>query len=115
MVNRSASELFENYHRTLIYVLPIKDATFINELLKHGLLTGELKIKLESLSMHNKRASCFLDNAIKPGLAVGNSKCFVSLLAVMKRNKQDNIKELAKEIENELMVDIKCKGVVDFN
>ena len=109
MAKRPASELFEDYYRTLIYSLPMKDATFINELLKHGLLTADLKIKLESLSMHNQRASCFLDTVIKSRLAVGDNRCFVDLLIVMKNNTHDNVKELAKEMENELAVDIKCK------
>ena len=109
MAKRPASELFEDYFRTLIYSLPMKDATFVNELLKHDLLTADLKIKLESLSMHYQRASCFLNTVIKHRITIGNHRCFVDLLTVMKNNTHDSVKELAKEIENELAVDMKCK------
>ena len=109
MTKRPASELFEDYYRTLIYSLPMKDATFMDDLLKHDLLTADLKVKLESLSMHNQRTSYFLDTVIKFRLTVGDNTCFVNLLTVMKGNKHDSVKELAKEIEKELAVDIKCK------
>ena len=108
----SAAELFKQYYSALVFSLPIKDVDFIDELLKHGLLPGDLKIKLESLTVHNERSSYFLDNVIKPGLAVGNNRSFVNLLTVMKSNKHDNTKELAKEIEKEFAVDIKCKIIL---
>ena len=109
MAKKLATELFEQYYKALIYSLPMKDATFMDELLENDLLTGDLKIKLESFVVHNQRASYFLDYVIKPGVAVGNSRCFVNLLTIMKSSKHDNVKELAKEIENELAVDIKCE------
>ena len=109
MAKKSATELFEQYHKTLIYSLPMKDATFIDELLANDLLTGDSKIKLELLAVLNQRASYFLDHVIKPELAVGNSRCFVSLLTIMKSSMHENAKDLAKEIENELAIDIKCK------
>ena len=79
---------------------------------KHDLLPKDLKTKDESLTQHNRRASCFLNSVTKPGLAVGNSGCFVSLLTVMKNYKHDNVKELGIEIENKLAVSIKCKIIV---
>ena len=109
MAKKSATELFEQYYKALIYSLPMKDATFMDELLEHDLLTGDLKIKLELFTVQNQRSSYFLDNVIKPELAVGNSRSFISLLTIMKSNKHDNVKELAKEIENELAIDINCK------
>ena len=109
MAKKSASELFEHYYTTLMYLLPMKDATFMDELLKHGLLDGDLKIKLESNVMNNQRASYFLDSVIKTRLAVDDSRSFVSLLTVMKGYIHDNVKDLAKEIENQLAIDVKCK------
>ena len=109
MAKRSAAELFEQYYLCLVFSLPIKDTDFMDELFKHDLLPGDLKIKLESLTVHNERSSYFLDNVIKPGLAVGNNKGFISLLAVMKNNKHDNVKDLAKKMENELAVGVNCK------
>ena len=110
MAKRSATELLERYYTVLVFSLPIKDADFMDELLKHDLLPGGVKSKLESLVELNERSSYFLDNVIKPGLAVGNS--FVSLLTVMKFNKHDNVKELAKKIEQELTIDVKCEIII---
>ena len=109
MAKRSATELFDHYYTTLVYLLPIKDDDFMDELLKHGLLPGDVKSKLESLTVNYERSSYFLDSVIKPDLAVGSSRCFVSLLNVMKSNKHDNVKDLAEKIENELAANIKCK------
>ena len=114
MAKISAAELFEHYYTVLVYLLPIKDADFMDELLKHNLLPGGVKSKLESLTILNERSSYFLDNVIKPELAVGNSRCFVTLLTVMKCNKHDNVKELAKKIEKELVIDIKCKFLFSY-
>ena len=112
MAKRSPTELFEHYYTSLVYLLPMKDATFMDELSKHDLLSEDIKAKLESLTKHNQRASCFLDSVIKPGLAAGNSGCFVSLLAVMKSCKHDSVKELGIQIEKELATDIKCKIIL---
>ena len=112
MAKRSAAELFEQYYTALVYLLPIKDDDFMSELHKHDLLPGDLRSILESLTAHNQRSSYFLDNVIKPALAVGNSRCLISLLTVMKGDKHDNVKDLAKEIEKELVTDIKCKITV---
>ena len=109
MAKKSATELFEHYYVGLVFSLPIKDADFMDELLKNDLLPEDVKSKVESLTVYSETSSYFLDNVIKPGLAVGNSRCFVSLLTVMKCNKHDNVKDLATKIEKELTIDVKCK------
>ena len=114
MAKRSATELFEHYYTVLVFSLPIKDADFMDELLKNDLLPEDVKSKVELLTVHSETSSYFLDNVIKPGLAVGNSRCFVSLLTVMKCNKHDNVKDLATKIEKELTIDVKCK-IISFS
>ena len=109
MAKRSPTELFGHYYTILVYLLPMKDAAFMDELSKHDLLPEDVKTKLESLTEHSQRASCFLDSVIKPRLAAGNCGCFISLLAVMKGYKHDNVKELGIEIEKELA---KCKTLM---
>ena len=114
MARKSTTELFEHYCTALVYLLPIKDTEFIEELLKHDLLPGDLKIKLESMTVHYERSSYFLDSVIKPQLAVGDHKGFVNLLTIMKNCKYDNVKDLAKRVDEELAVYIKlkCKVVI---
>ena len=111
MAKRSATELFDHYYTILVYLLPTKDNDFMDELLKRDLLPGDVKSKMESLVELDARSSYYLDNVIKPGLAVGS---FVSLLTVMKCNKHDNVKELATKIEKELTIDVKCKIIIKF-
>ena len=115
MARRSATELFEHYYTALVYSLPIKDAEFIDKLLTCNLISENLKIKLESFTVHDKRSSYFLNNAIKPGLAASDSRSFVSLLTVMKSSKHDNVKDLAKKIDEELAVDVKIKCKLCLN
>ena len=109
MAKRSALELFEHYYQALIFSLPMKDDKFMEELFKHGLFLEDVKHKLEKLSERKSRASYFLDNVIKAGLAVDNKMCFVNLLTLMNNSKYDNVKDLAKQIESEYNDDAKCK------
>ena len=109
MAKKSATELYNHYYMALVYSLPIKDVDFMDELLKHDLLPGGVKSKLESLTVNYERSTYFLDNVIKPGLAVGS---FDSLLTVMKCNKHDTVKDLAMKIETELTVNVKCKTAI---
>ena len=104
MAKRSVVELFEYYYTALGYSLPIKDTDILDELFKHDLLPGDMKIKLETLTEHYERSLYFLDNVIKPGLAVGDRNCFVSLLAIMKNCKDSNVKDLANRVDEELAV-----------
>ena len=112
MAKRLPSELFQQYYTALVYSLPIKDSDFINGLFRHGLVHEDLKIKLESLTEHDERSSYFLDNVIKPALADGNNRCFVSLLTVMNSSKYDNVKNLAEKIDKQLAVDIKIQSKI---
>ena len=109
MAKKSANELFERYYMGLVFSLPVTDIDFSDKLFEHDLLPGDLRTKLESLTAHNERSSYFLDNVIKPGLAIGDSRNFVNLLIVMKTSKYDNIKDLAIKIGKELAVDTKCE------
>ena len=112
MAKKLPFELFQQYYTALVYSLPIKDSDFINGLYRHGLINGDLRIKLESLTEHDERSSYFLDNVIKPALADGNNKCFVSLVTVMNSSKYDNIKNLAEKIDKQLAVDIKIQSKI---
>ena len=112
MAKRSSLELFEHYYQGLIYSLPMKDANFMDHLIKHGLVSIDIRKILEGLSAHKERASYFLDNVIKPKILVGNNTYFDKLLTVMNNSNYDNTKDLAKEIEMEYDSDAKCKFII---
>ena len=104
---RSSIELFERYHQTLIFSLPMKNAKFLGELYENGLVFEDLN--LESLGTCNERASYFLDKIIKPTLEDCDNANFVKLLSVMKKSSYDHVKDLAEQIEKEFHIDAKCK------
>ena len=112
MAKKSALELFEHYYQALIYSLPIKDDSFLENLFKHDLLPGNNRQTLEALSTHKQRTSHFLDNIIKPGLLVGNDTYFDKLLTVMSSSDYDNAKDLAEQIKTEYDSKEKCKLVI---
>jgi len=104
---KSLIQLFEDHYKILIFLLPMKDATFVTDLMKQNLITVNIKSKLDSLAKSTEKASYFLDNVIKPGLAVVDSTCFVKLLSVMKNCNHDTVKDLAEQIETGY--DVRCK------
>ena len=114
MAKRLPFELFQQYYTTLVYLLPIKDTDFIDGLFRHGLINKDLRIKLESLTEHDERSSYFLDNVIKPALADGSNRCFVSLVTIMNSSKYENVKNLAEKIDKQLAVDIKIQSKMLF-
>ena len=48
----------------------MKDATFIAELVPHGLLPDDLKHQLEAQDTSRDKATHFLDNTIKPSINI---------------------------------------------
>ena len=100
---RSSIELFERYHQTLIFSLPMKNAKFLGKLYENDLVFEDLN--LESLGTCNERASYFLDKIIKPTLEDCDNANFVKLLSVMKNSSYDHVKQIKKEFH----IDAKCK------
>ena len=107
MAKRSARELFDHYYQGLVHCLPMKNSTFVSQLRKFNLISGnEVSTALESLSTSAEKASYFLDCVIKPSLAVSGDTCFSTLLTVMTESTMDNVVELAETIKTELDVEI---------
>ena len=106
--------LLERHQDRLVFGLPMKDANFMNKLGIHGLLPGKVKSNLEKLTTPDARSSWFLRNVVQLGLKAGDRRCFISLLNVMKSNKDDAVKDLAEEIEMELAIIMKCKIIIIY-
>ena len=105
-------DLLERHQERLVSVM--KDTNFMNKLVIHGPFRGKVKSKLEELITPDVRSSWFLRNVVKLGLNAGDSRCFVSLLNVMKSSKDDAVKDLAEEIEMELVIIMKCKIIIIY-
>ena len=109
---RSATEqLFSKYYHALIFSLPMKNVKFLAELCQAGLIDEHFKNSLESFITLEERASYFLDHRINPRISGGGNANFVKLLTVMKNcnHNHDNVNALAKHIEAECAMDVKCK------
>ena len=104
----SLLEVFKVYYPKLVRLLPMNDECFMSDLYGNSLLPGDLKADIESLPTSTKRATKFLDNAIKPSIENNDSRKLHILLKLMKENDDINIKELADKIRISLDSTIKC-------
>ena len=86
----------------------MNDECFMSDLYGEDLLPGDLKADVESLPTSTKRASKFLDNAIKPSVEINDSRKLHILVKLMKENDDNSIKELADKIRMSLDGIIKC-------
>ena len=101
MAEKFASKLFTSYYSNLMQVLPMSNANFIETLCRCELLTENLKLDLQTMNKSTERASCFLDDSIKPGL---DDKKFLKLLTAMKNSDHEFIKDLAYELQVKLLL-----------
>ena len=74
----------------------MSDPTFIEILCKHNLLSEEMKLVLESLSLSSEKIIYFLDYVMKPGLT---DKNFLELLAAMKKSGYEAAENLAYNLQ----------------
>ena len=100
----SASEVFTEFYFQLVTTLPIDDALFRAKLFTNGLLPGDHKGHVESLSLPAKsdKASYFLDHVIKPSVTSDDGSSFDKLLDVMEDSDHQGVKELANLIRTSL-------------
>lgn len=104
---------FDRYYAKLVDTLPMNDENFIAALTDHGLLTDDIKNKLEAWKEPSHKASQFLDLAIKPAPSFTEdwlrqtssdsgrrvSGNFSKLLNVMENSNCDLVSNLAKLIQ----------------
>ena len=105
MSKQTLKQVFQRYYPKLVEMLPMNDATFIAELVPHGLLPGDLKHQLEAQNTSKDKATHFLDNAIKPSIIIGDDNTFTKLLSVMVDSDFQGVRNLAKQIKDSLADD----------
>ena len=64
----STKRVLQHYYPKLVEILAMNDATFIAELVPHGLLPGDLTDQLEAQNTSKYKATHFLDHVIKPSV-----------------------------------------------
>ena len=100
-VRQNAQEVLKSFGVRLVQTLPMQDAYFIAELNSAGLLPGNMKAKVLSLSTSACRADSFMDEVIIPDVE-NNTTNLYKLLAVMGKFNNDAVKNLAAEIQKAL-------------
>ena len=105
MAKTSAKELFEYYNQGLLACLPMKDVTFLDVLERKKLLPDKVRNSLKQMDKTTEKSSYFLEKIIKTGFDNGDDSHFIYLLAAMTESSNDNVKDLAIEIQNKLGMD----------
>ena len=90
--------MYEQFSATLLNSLPMDDASFIEELYSHNLLSDEVKDLMKSQPAQVDMATTFLKHVIEPSVTSGDGSNFNKLLEIMEESGHDNLKELAKQI-----------------
>ena len=79
------------------------DAVFIAKLFSNDLLPGDLKNQLKLLHRTSAdKAALFLDSVLEPSVTSDGGSSFDKLLSVMEDCEYQHVKELAKQIKNNL-------------
>ena len=98
-------KVYREFHLKLLESLPMHDTVFL-ELLKHqNLFSGDLKEQVLARDTRMEKAVWFLDNAIEHSLNIDNLNPLCKLLSAMADEmylKNDSLKQLATQIEQEL-------------
>ena len=102
-----SSTAFVFYYFKLVDTLPMNDENFIAALTDRGLLTDDIKNKLEAWKEPSHKASQFLDLAIKSSVTSSVSgkvsDNFSELLNVMENSNYDRVSKLAKLIQKDIL------------
>ena len=95
--------IIQTFFSQLILVLPMDNLSLFNS---QGLLPGNHKNKIKSLTTQPEKAEyfldSFLDNVIRPGLEIGYDKQFKDLLKLMENSDDSKVKHLADKITTAL-------------
>ena len=94
-----AIDVFKNFYSELTKVLPMIINNLVTKLYSTGLLSGDHKSRIESLSTDKEKTEYFLDKVIKPGLEIKYTKQFDEMLRVMRSSDDCAIIYLVDEIQ----------------
>ena len=95
-------EVYKRYYCEMVNGLPMSDVTFTAQLYSLNLLPGDTKDQLESKHTKAEKAAHFLDNVIKPALAVNDITPFQALLTAMEKYDGYLVINLGSKIKGKL-------------
>ena len=103
----SVKKLLEKYNDGFIQCLPMNDSSFIDILIKKGLLSDDVKSSIDQLNTSTEKSSYFIECVIKKQFDNGNNSSFTNLLDAMKESNHAVVKDLALQIQRSLHVNSK--------
>ena len=95
-------DVFQQFYSKLVDALPMDDFRFIAELFSNGFLPGNLKSQVKAEKTSAGKAVLFLDSVIELSVTSDGGSSFDKLLYVMMGSEYQHVKELAKQIRNNL-------------
>ena len=95
-------EVYKKNYCEMVNVLPMSDVTFMAQLYSLNLLPGDAKDQIESKHTKAEKAAHFLDNVIKPALAVSDVTPFQALLTAMENYDGYLVINLGSKIKGKL-------------
>jgi len=99
-----SEDILNQFIPQLLETLPMDKAIFLGKLRASGLLSGDLKADLKSMSTSEDKADYFLDVVIIPTLPDDTTN-LDKLLDVMEAYNDDNVKQLSGEIRAKCYTD----------
>lgn len=97
----TAKNVYKNFYRTLVNILPMEDAEFQAQLVKHHLLPLNLKDRVSAKPTRRDKAMYFLDNAISNYLeSEVDLTPLIELLEVMSISGNKQLEKVATEIKH---------------
>ena len=100
MVETVEAKVYQKFYAKLTEGLPID--FLLPEFVTKDLLTVQCKRRVESRTTPQERTQCFLDEAITPGLSIGFTEPFNSMLNIMESCDWPIAKYLAKQMKGEM-------------
>ena len=89
---------FNEYYSEFVKCLPMNNPTFLANLYSQGLLSDDMKNKIEDMDTETAKASYFLDHAIKPRLTLTDENLFEKLITLI----EDSECEIPNDVNENL-------------
>ena len=95
-------KVYDDNYESLVNVLPMNDALFTAKLTGKSLLPENVGSHIDSLPTGADKAKHFLQNVIKPSLAVNDTRDLNNFISIMKESNYRPLNTIAAKMIKEL-------------
>jgi len=99
---------FRDHYQDFVKCLPMDNPTFLANLNSQGLLSDDMKDKIENMETETAKASYFLEHVIKPRLATSDENLFEKLTTLIEcsecetpKNTDENLSRTPEVVQHE--------------